>query len=73
MKPAGKPRCMWENDIQVGLKEIIYENVDQIHLTQNRTKYRALVEPQCSIKGRKLLDLMSDYLLLQNRPASLTM
>jgi hypothetical protein len=59
---------MWENDIKVGLTDIRYENVVQIHLIANKTQKQALVKPQGSTKGWKLLNLMCDYLLLQNGP-----
>jgi hypothetical protein len=34
--------CTWEENIKLYLKEIMYENVDWIHLAQDRNQYQAL-------------------------------
>jgi len=39
-RPLGRPRRRWE---EVDLREIVWEDVDRIHLVRNRDKWRALV------------------------------
>jgi hypothetical protein len=36
-------KCRWENNIRMNLREMGRENVDWIHLAQDRYKLRALV------------------------------
>jgi hypothetical protein len=31
-KPLDRPKCRWEDNIEVDLKGIVYEDVDLIHL-----------------------------------------
>jgi hypothetical protein len=33
-RPLGRPRCRWENNIRVDLREIVWEVVDWMHLVQ---------------------------------------
>jgi hypothetical protein len=35
-RPLRRPRCRWEDSIRIDLKEIGWEGVDQIHMTQDR-------------------------------------
>jgi hypothetical protein len=35
-RPGGRPRNRWKNDIRMDLREIRWEGVDWMHLTQNR-------------------------------------
>jgi len=35
-RPHGRPRCRWEDNIRMGLREIVLEGVDWMHLTQDR-------------------------------------
>jgi hypothetical protein len=41
-RSLGRPRRRWENNIEIELREIWLE-VDWINLSQNRDRYRALV------------------------------
>jgi hypothetical protein len=34
--PFGRPRCSWEDNIKIGLKEIGWEGVNVIHLALSR-------------------------------------
>jgi hypothetical protein len=43
MRPTGRPRCRWEDNIRMDLREIGWEYVDWMHLTQDRDKWRAVV------------------------------
>jgi len=42
--PLGRSRRIWEYTIKLDLKEIKWEVVDWIHLTQNRNHWRDLVK-----------------------------
>jgi hypothetical protein len=42
-RPLGKPRCRWEDNIKMDLREIRFGDVDWIHLAQDRDRWQALV------------------------------
>jgi hypothetical protein len=42
-RSLGRPRCRWEDNIRVDLKDIGWEGVDWIHLAQDRDRWWALV------------------------------
>jgi hypothetical protein len=42
-RPQGRPRCRWEDNIKMDLREIGFGNVDWIHLAQDRDRWWALV------------------------------
>jgi hypothetical protein len=61
-------RC--EDNFETDLKETGCENVDCIHLAQDRVQWTAPVnivrtESPGSIKGEEFLDMLSDYQLLK--------
>lgn len=39
----GRPRCKWEQNIKLGLREIGWGGRDLIHVVQDRDQWRALV------------------------------
>jgi hypothetical protein len=41
--PLGRPKCTWEDNIRIGIREIGWEVVDWTHLVQDRDQWRALV------------------------------
>jgi hypothetical protein len=41
-REVGKQRRRWENNITIGLREIGWEDVDWIHLAQDRYQWRVL-------------------------------
>jgi hypothetical protein len=41
--PLGKPRCRWENNIEMDLREIGWGGMDWINWAQDRDLRRALV------------------------------
>jgi len=41
--PLGKARRRWEDNIRKDLRDIVWEGVDWMHLTQNRVQWRDLV------------------------------
>jgi hypothetical protein len=42
-RPLGKSRLRWEDNIKMNLKEILWEGVVWVHLSQDRDCWRALV------------------------------
>jgi hypothetical protein len=42
-RPLGRPRCRWENNVVMDLREIGWEGVDLFHLAQDRDQWWALV------------------------------
>jgi hypothetical protein len=56
----GRPRCRWENNIEMDLREMVLEVVDWIHLAQDRERWWTLVNTVMnllgSIKGEEFLD-----------------
>jgi hypothetical protein len=42
-RPLGKPRRRWENNIKLDLREIGWDGMDWIDLTQDRDRWRAIV------------------------------
>jgi hypothetical protein len=41
--PLGRPRRRWEDSIKMDLREIRWDGMDWIDLTQDRDRWRALV------------------------------
>ena len=42
-RPLGRPRRRWEDNIKMDLQEVAYEGLEWIELTQDRERWRALV------------------------------
>jgi hypothetical protein len=42
-RPLGRPRIRWEDNIKMDLREIRFGDVDWIHCTQDRDRWRAVV------------------------------
>jgi hypothetical protein len=42
-RPLGRPRCRWENNIKMDLREIGWGGMDWIDLAQVRDQWRAIV------------------------------
>jgi hypothetical protein len=42
-RPLGRPRCRWEDNINMGLQEVGGGRGDWIELAQDRDRWRALV------------------------------
>ena len=42
-RPLRSPRCRWENNIRMDLKEIGFNSRNWVDLTQNREYWKALV------------------------------
>jgi hypothetical protein len=43
MRPLGRPRRRWVDNIKMDLKEIGWDGVVWIHMAQDRDQWRALV------------------------------
>jgi len=49
-RPLGRPRRRWEDNIKMDLREIGWEDVDWIHLAQDRDQWRALVNTKMNLR-----------------------
>jgi hypothetical protein len=56
----GRPNYRWEN-IKMDPKEIGSEDVNWIHLAQDRDQWWGLVNEVMTIKGTEYLNQLSDY------------
>jgi hypothetical protein len=52
-RPLGRPRRRWEDNIKMDLRKVGLEEVDCIHLAQDRDRWRALVRAVMSLKVHK--------------------
>jgi hypothetical protein len=43
-KPCGRSRCRWEDNIRMDLREVGWEDVDWIHLAEDRYQWWAPVK-----------------------------
>jgi ribosome biogenesis protein Nip4 len=43
-RPLGRPRCRWEDNIKMDLREVGFGDVDWIHLAQVRDRWRTVVK-----------------------------
>jgi hypothetical protein len=49
-KPERRPRCRWEDNVKMDLREIGRGGVDWIDLTQVRDKWSALVNTMTNLR-----------------------
>jgi hypothetical protein len=49
-RPLGRPRLRWENDIKMDIREIGWGRMDWIDLTQDRGRWRALVNTAINLR-----------------------
>jgi hypothetical protein len=49
-RPLGRPRCKWEDNIRMDLREIGWECVDWIHLAQDKDLWRTLVNTVMNLR-----------------------
>jgi hypothetical protein len=49
-KLLGRSRCKWEDNIRMNIREIGWEFVDWMHLTQDRDQWRALVNTVMNLR-----------------------
>jgi hypothetical protein len=49
-RPLGRPRCIWEDNIRMDLREIGWEGVDWIHLAQDSDHWWAVVNTVMNLR-----------------------
>jgi hypothetical protein len=49
-RPLGRPRRRWEDGIRMDLRDIGWEGVKWIHLTEDRDKWRAVVNTVMNLR-----------------------
>jgi hypothetical protein len=49
-RPLGKPRCMWEDNIKMDLREIGIDGANWIRLAQDRVQWRAFVNTVVNLR-----------------------
>jgi hypothetical protein len=49
-RPLGRPRHRWEDNIGMDLRDIGFGDVNQIHLAQDRDRWRALVNTVMNLR-----------------------
>jgi hypothetical protein len=50
MRPLGRPRRRWEDNIKMDLREIGFGDVDWINLVQDRDRWRAVVNTAINLR-----------------------
>jgi hypothetical protein len=68
-RPLGRPRCRWEDNIKMDLREIGIDGVNRIRLAQSRVQWRAFVRMVMNFgvhKESRLFDKLSDYQFSKN-------
>jgi hypothetical protein len=49
-RPVGRPRCRWEDEIRMDLRDIGWEGVEWIQLAQDRGQWRAVVNAVMNLR-----------------------
>jgi hypothetical protein len=49
-RPVGRPSHRWEENIKIDLREIGFEGENRIHLTQDRDRWRAVVNAVMNLR-----------------------
>jgi hypothetical protein len=49
-RPLGRPRCTWVDNIKMDLREIGWDDMDWIDLTQDRDQWKALVNTAMNLR-----------------------
>ncbi|KAJ4436707.1 hypothetical protein ANN_16839 [Periplaneta americana] len=49
-RPLGRPRCRWENNTKMDLREVGYDDREWINLAQNRDRWRAYVRAAMNLR-----------------------
>jgi hypothetical protein len=49
-RPLGRPRCRWEDNTKMDLKEIGWGGMAWIHLAQDKVHLRAFVKPVINLR-----------------------
>jgi hypothetical protein len=54
-RALGRPRHRWEDNIKIDLREIGWDDMDWINLTEGKEQWLALVNMVMNLRGRKVL------------------
>jgi hypothetical protein len=54
-EPLGRPRCRWVDNMKMNLREIGWDGMVWIDLTQDRDQWRALVNTAMNLRFHKIL------------------
>jgi hypothetical protein len=49
-RPLGRPRRRWEDNIKMDIREIVFGDVDWIHLARDRDRWWALVNTVMNLR-----------------------
>jgi hypothetical protein len=49
-RPLGRPTCMWEDNVKMGLREIGIDGVNWIQLAQDRVLWQAFMNTVVSLR-----------------------
>jgi hypothetical protein len=49
-RPLGRPRRMWVDNINMDLREIVWDGVDWMDMAQDRDQWRALVNTVLNLR-----------------------
>jgi hypothetical protein len=52
-RPLGRPRCRWEDNIKLDLREIGIDGANWIRLSQEKVQWRASVNTVMNLRGHK--------------------
>jgi hypothetical protein len=63
-RPFGRPRRRWEDGIRMDLKEIGWGSVEWIQLTQDRDRWRSLVNTMMNLRDSGATELVFNIILL---------
>ncbi|KAJ4438523.1 hypothetical protein ANN_14468 [Periplaneta americana] len=50
-RPLGRPRCRWEDNIKMDLREVGYDDREWINLAQDRNQWRAYVRATMNLRS----------------------
>ena len=67
-RPLGRPRHLWEDNIKMGLQEVGCGGMDWIELTQDRDRWRVLVNAVMNLR----LQYNAGNFLTSRKPVSLS-
>jgi hypothetical protein len=56
-RPLGRPRCRWEDNIKIDLRDIGWGGMDWIDLAQDRDQWRAFVNKVMNLGCHKILGI----------------
>jgi hypothetical protein len=53
-RPFGRPRCRWEDNVKMDLKEVGWSGMDWIHVAQGRDQWQAVMNTIMNPAGKFL-------------------